>query len=228
MNITIDITKDYRYIADVDSETSNNCEVECVNDYCRCGIITNARVTGFYGGSKELLTSKDDIGPIEEYVLDRIVRHTSAWDMFTVSVERGYYGQETGSVLIDTSSKAYQEFNRKIELFNRLENTTQRVQMALNFEYGYLLPEITSIEEWDVLDLVIDTVHVDKKIMSRTSDEVVNKYKYEIPDIKGVVVKDGEFYRLVDGFHRYAAWTKDKQKQRKNIKVLGPKQQETT
>lgn len=239
----IDTHQDFHYSVEVDYDVRYDChDSGCDEDgICRCGVIENASVKEFYPGSiMDWLgsTMPKDASDLDQYLLERLVKLTVRTEMFEVTTCGGYYGEEIDSVMIDTGTQAYQEFARKIEAFNRLTSTTEQVQMILTLEYGYLLPEIAAIEEWDVLNLPIKQVHADDGVLSRISKEIAQGYIANPPShgIRGVVVPRGDGYRLVDGFHRYAAWMglveappghavsrKKKPKTRRKIKVLGPK-----
>ena len=239
----IDTHKDFRYLVEVDYDTRYDCRSEGCgeDDYCRCGVIENARIKEFYPDSfLDWLGSSmpKDASDLDKYILERLVRLLVKPEMFEVYTCSGYYGEEIDSVKINMGTQTYLDFERKIEMFNRLTSTTQQVQMILTLEYGYLLPEIAAIEEWDVLDLAIKKVHADPDVLSRISQKMAQKYVDYPPShgIRGVVIPKDDGYRLVDGFHRYAAWTeqyeradyqpksrKKKPKSRRKIRVLGPK-----
>lgn len=240
----IDTHRDFQYDADIDYDTRYDCDANGCNEdgICRCGVLTGVRVNSISTGSLlDWLSSAipSDATDLDCYILERLIKHTLRTDMFEVHTCGGYYGEEVDSVKIDTSTEGYRDFARKLEVFNRLTTTTQQIQMILTLEYGYLLPEISAVEEWDVLDLAIKDVHADKDVLSRTVKEIVWKYVDESPahGIRGVVVPRDDGYRLVDGFHRYAAWTgkfekrpyepksrKKKPGTRRKIRVLGPKE----
>jgi hypothetical protein len=238
----IDTHQDFYSMVDVDYDTHYECEPNGCDSICRCGRISNARVKDLYPGSVEGWLGESipkSATDLDRYILERLVRWVVKVDMFEVNYSPGYYGDEIDSVRIDTDTSAYQEFARKIEVFNRLTSTTQQVQMILTLEYGYLLPEIAAVEEWDVLDVAIKDVRVDDGVLERIKKEVAWRY-VDHPlahGIRGVVVRKDGAYRLVDGFHRFAAWTgqyekrayeptsrKKKPKTRRKIRVLGPKE----
>jgi hypothetical protein len=242
----IDTHHDFRYDADIDYDTRYDCSANGCDEggypICRCGVITDARVkTVSTGAILDWLSSTipADATDLDRYILERLIKHTMRADMFRVNVCGGYYGEEVDSVKIDTGGAGYADFARKIEVFNRLTTTTQQVQMILTLEYGYLLPEISAVKEWDVLEVPVKKVHADEDVLSRTVKEIVWKYVDDPPahGIRGVVVPKGDGYRLVDGFHRYSAWTgkfekrsyepksrKKKPATRHKIRVVGPKE----
>lgn len=240
----IDTHEDFQRMVEIDYNMRYDChDSSCKEEFmCCCGVIEDARVKDFYPGSIEDWlgsTMPKEASDLDQYILERLVKLTVPKEMFHIDKSPGYYGEEIDSVTIDTGTGAYQEFARKIETFNRLTSTTQQVQMILTLEYGYLLPEVAAVEEWDVLNVAIKDVQASEDVLGRISQEIAQKYAQYPPShgIRGVVVPKGSGFRLVDGFHRFAAWTgkyersplqapsrKKKPKTRRKIRVVGPKE----
>lgn len=185
-----------------DSETYHPCQngsTCCDNDYCRCGKIQNARVTDFDINKFIHSFSNEEI---PNYFLDRIFSIAKVdTNSFEVEVEGGYYGQETGAITLHC------DFSLLNDRITPYTSDIELVKLALEFEYDSLLPIVkkstsASIKEID-RSLIIAGSKSQIEMVKKTSyPERYKNYDYPI----GVCVMNAKRkYRLIDGYHRYAA-----------------------
>jgi len=131
--------------------------------------------------------------------------------MFEASWSGSYYGDEVDRVYLNGSSSSWENFLRDThEVFEAWDpDLYEVIQRMLLVEYPSLLPKIQEADYWEIKSLNVSEVHADDGVLSRISKEVAQGYVRYPPvhNVQGVAVFDGEKYRLVDGFHRYAAWT---------------------
>jgi hypothetical protein len=200
----------FRHIVDYDSDYIHNCDDSC-EPYCRCGRVTNARVTSV---NVDPLVSHLSHGVKDElikYAIDRIVHHAKI-DMgdFTINISPGYYGEEIGDIRLH-DHKLYSIRDSLVSILYLDEEKT--VKALLEYEYGYLLPQLDKplnvyIHETEITN--IDVVNNDH--YRRLDKELVTSYKdWKLP--RAVLLDCGVGnYRLIDGYHRIRAAIENKLK----------------
>jgi len=139
----------------------------------------------------------------------------------------GYYG-ETIYHLDDYKVKC------DIEKYNSAKTVTEKLHVALELEYSYVLPSLARHEKWELKEVPTAEIHfaehVAMKTYPKTRKEYVNIYKeiendnpYGISGAKNffpAILVDGFGpYSLVDGYHRLAAAFELK---KNTIKIIAP------
>lgn len=231
MYLQLDTHADYRHLVSYETEGRTFCHEEsytgCCDMICRCFEIERVILEPFspknyyYESFRTRLTSPPE-GKLENYLADRFLAKTLTTEMFEASWSASYYGDEIDAITMNTNSSAYHEFQKKLDVFNSLSTITDRVRMVLTLEYGYLLPEIQAVEEWEIRKLSPKEVDVSPETLSRVKEDVVGSYSYraeKLPVI-GVAVPKGGRLRLVDGFHRWSAF--HFKKKRRKVPLLVP------
>lgn len=193
-----------------------NGEMVC-DIICRCYTITSAKAHVTPSAASALLErllpnyEKDSLN---FYCLERCLRKYLSSDMFTVHWGGDYYGDEVTYVLLDRSSSSWYAFLRGVEdIFEKgSPDLFEIVQRTLLMEYTYLLPDIQEVVEWEIKTLSFRDLYVPPDTLNRVDQEIVQGYKYHPPchKVQGVAIFDGEKYRLVDGFHRFSAWSENR------------------
>lgn len=219
-----DITFQYNGVY-IDYSYSYNCESYGCDEegICRCGSIHNESVESV---DVSLLVKKiyDDffaqgkaadrnntinevlygIGKdIDIYTIDRIIRSYKIWESenWDIEIEGGYYGQETGDVTIKESiaDKIEEEL---LTVFS-LPTLKEKIEYLLKVEYGKVLPELSNCTyESIVIDKDEVIFGVEKhlnKVMKKDLDFYADR---NYSGIRGIVVKSGDKWRIVDGYHR--------------------------
>ena len=219
-----DITFQYNGVY-IDYSYSYNCESYGCDEegICRCGSIHNESVESV---DVSLIVKKiyDDyfehgkaaarnivinevlygIGKdIDIYTIDRIIRSYKIWESenWDIEIEAGYYGQETGDVTIKESiaDKIEEEL---LTVFS-LPTLKEKIEYLLKVEYGKVLPELSNCTyESIVIDKDEVIFGVEKhlnKVMKKDLDFYADR---NYSGIRGIVVKSGDKWRIVDGYHR--------------------------
>lgn len=208
---------DYDYDTHYACKNGSDC---CDNDYCRCGIIQNACVTKVNTDYiVKTLTEdvKDDI--FLPYCIDRIIRTSKILDLssWEVDVGGGYYGEEVNGVRLDASV-----INDLITSLTELENLSpvDKVKKLLEREYGYVLPRLEKLSDAKVVEVDLDSIKLfNDEYLRKISKDTVDFYKdYNLP--RGVCVKAGKLYSVVDGYHRMLSAQKNKLKTIKIIELV--------
>lgn len=219
-----DITFQYNGVY-IDYSYSYNCESYGCDEegICRCGSIHNESVESV---DVSLLVKKiyDDffaqgkaadrnntinevlygIGKdIDIYTIDRIIRSYKIWESenWDIEIEGGYYGQETGDVTIKESiaDKIEEEL---LTVFS-LPTLKEKIEYLLKVEYGKVLPELSNCSYESIVidkdDVVFGVEKHLNKVMKKDLDFYADR---NYSGIRGIVVKSGDKWRIVDGYHR--------------------------
>lgn len=219
---------DFKYHGvDYDYDRISNCAESGCNDsddYCRCSTIENTRIVDvdvskmareiynlYFDDSKPSIRNSKlesilfDTGEdINLYTIDRILRHLKIWEdhNWDIEVENGYYGEEIGDITLSNYSKVETLISEAFDC----ESLKDRVEYLLKLEYGYLLPELKSIsykiETIKKSDITFGSLNHKKKV------EILDLKHYsdvKYNGIRGLVIVDGDKFKIIDGYHRLTA-----------------------
>lgn len=199
-----------------DNDTSN---CQCSPDYCRCGVISNARVTKISPShARSLVDEFVDGNEVERLLAFLFFRHCLDADSFYVATCGGYYGEEVDGVTLDSNQVGH--FNTLIA-----DNDIHAIlAMILTHHYGYVLPDILDYKEWEIRTVSPKDIYVPKAGAQQVTD-----VGYENWDDAGlpsyypgciVIPCCDDKLKIIDGFHR---WTNfNSKKKRRRVKVLAP------
>lgn len=208
---------DYSYTYDCENY---GCDEEGI---CRCGTINNEHIDSvdvslivkriydeFFEQGKAANRNNTinevlyGIGKdIDIYTIDRILRSYKIWenDNWNIEVDGGYYGQEAGNVTIKESIA--DKIDEELWTVFSLPSLKEKIEYLLNVEYGKVLPELSNCAyESIVIDKENVIFGVEKhlnKVMKKDLDFYSDK---NYSGIRGIVVKSGDKWRIVDGYHR--------------------------
>jgi hypothetical protein len=199
----------WRYCLDVgyDRVRAYDHEERCAGDYCRCETIQNIRVKEVYLDRIVEKIQTKLFPSVSVYAINRVAVATKLYDtgIWEVGTVGGYYGEELGDVRLNVD-RANTVYKHLVELEGK--NETATIKYLLVAEYGYLLAHLKD------LTFSSETVPTDSIIFAqedyyrRLDGNIVDKYadiKYE----RAVVVKSGDKYKIIDGYHRCAAAVKN-------------------
>lgn len=208
---------DYGYTYDCENY---GCDEEGI---CRCGTINNEHIDSvdvslivkriydeFFEQGKaanrnnainEVLygIGKD----IDIYTIDRILRSYKIWenDNWNIEVDGGYYGQEAGNVTIKESIA--DKIDEELWTVFSLPSLKEKIEYLLNVEYGKVLPELSNCNYESIVidkdDVIFGVEKHLNKVMKKDLDFYSDK---NYSGIRGIVVKSGDKWRIVDGYHR--------------------------
>lgn len=152
---------------------------------------------------------------IDKYVIDRVLRINKIWNpnSWKVELTGGYYGQEIGDIIFNESVgiKIEKEIYEALSIFN----LSERIEYLLNLEYDKILPELSG-SSYELITVDRDSIYFGsynhfKNVIKEDLDYYSDK-RYR--GIRGIVIKDGDRYRLIDGYHRCS------KSENKKVKVL--------
>jgi hypothetical protein len=178
-------------------QNGSNC---CDNDYCRCGIIRDARVANASTG-KILDLFGEELDVWDRYCIDRVLSNAGAWDSDNYRIEtcRGYYGEEFDGIYFRGAGDVDAKVDQILSA-----SRTDKINLVLTEEYGYLIETLVD-KQYEVVEVRKDQVVFGQEDhYRRLKPEVIESYRdYDLP--RGVVVESEGRFRVIDGYHRIAA-----------------------
>lgn len=204
-----------QWIVDYDYERS---ACHCDDDYCRCTTIEHAWINNI--NIREVIEelyhrhSRTD-SDIDEYCFDRICYAFKIYDKDFYEIKKcwGYYGQEIQGIWFENEEKI---FNAYYEML-ALNTTLEKIQYCLKLEYNYLIDCVKSATSAAIVEVSPNDIRLPQtEYFIKLKNNIIEEYKNrELPI--AVCIKDGDKYRLIDGYHRFVA---NKDRDSVNIVVL--------
>jgi len=170
---------------------------------CRCRVIEEAKVTSVdVNRIADQLKDKTD-SVVDVYCIDRILVINKIWevDCWEIVVCRGYYGEEIDGVYLDQTIAA--ECEKQIEFIRKSKTDKDKIECILNLEYGYVLEEAKN-RKWSVVNVPFEKLDFRQDHYAKLDKDIVLRYKdHFLP--RGICLKKGDRYRVIDGYHRCCA-----------------------
>lgn len=196
-----------QWIVDYDYERSEcHCNAYENDDYCRCTTIEHAWVdkVNVRDVVDELYRKHSRTGSyIDEYCFDRICYAFKIYDkdFYEVETGGGYYGEEVYGVYFENEEKIFNAYYEVLELNTVLE----KIQYCLKLEYNYLIDCVESATSAVIIEVSPNNIRLPQtEYFIKLENNVIEEYQNrELPI--AVCVKDGNKYRLIDGYHRFIA-----------------------
>lgn len=140
---------------------------------------------------------------IDIYTIDRILRSYKIWqnECWQIEVEGGYYGQEIGDVTIRES--VADKIEAELWTVFNLPTLKEKVEYLLKAEYGKVLPDLASCRYESIAIDKSDIVFGAEKHLEKVKKKKLDFYSDKsYSGIRGIVVKSGDKWRVIDGYHR--------------------------
>jgi hypothetical protein len=196
--------KDFYSAVYINFDYNYDCENNKCNKICRCGEIVNSKiedcnVSNFASLCKKYIKGKKD--EIKFYCLERflneMVKKNPLGKIFKIGTCGGYYGEEVEGVYL--TSFAQKEVGIFIEQLNK-KSHTELIEIVLEKEYGYILPQIKN-KQWHIDKFLLSDIDI--SFEHKFNIDKINEYKSR--NLSCLCRKINEKYRLIDGRHRYIA-----------------------
>lgn len=194
------LEKNYQYVVDY---TYNRSFCNCHEDICRCTTLKDIEVE-----KVDMIDLTDnfceffDHDEFTKICINRILTACHMWskDCWYVSVGNGYYGQEIDGVYIENAN-----VKKWLIKFEAAKTNREKLFVSLECEYGYILDEVKSIDDWKIIEIENNEVSIGQlEHFVKINKDVVKKYSdFDLPRCT-LIFKDGR-YKLIDGYHRLAA-----------------------
>lgn len=191
------------YVTTYDYDRTN---CHCHDDICRCTEIINTSIVDIHlsGVLRELMKKYcKSASIVDVYCFERLCYVFKIYDksLYEVEVGSGYYGEEIYGVYFDKEKELAKAYQDLCELKTNLD----KIQHCLYMEYGYLIPSVGCATNVSIVEVSPEKVVVPQmEYFKRVDKDVIAEYKNRYLPI-AVCVKDGEWYKLVDGYHRFVA-----------------------
>lgn len=174
----------------------------CHDSICRCTSIINKRIEHIDPNRiiKQLMPAGSDI---DKYCFERICYAYKIYDAdyYTIESGYGYYGDEIYGVYFDKEEQIMRQYADICKLSSDLE----KIQYCLEMEYGYLLDVVKNAEKAYIEDIATERIYVPQfEYFKKIDKDIIDTYrnrKYPV----AVCIKNCSTYRLIDGYHRFAA-----------------------
>lgn len=203
------------YDIDYDCDYQYNCEAEGCDSICRCGKIKNLTIINLNFGLKDLHINKfykDKANrkrskpynktPIESYCFDRLMRIYKTYDksLYKLLIGYSYYGEE----VYDFQFENMDSFCNSVKKVLSLDDEVDKIKYILNEEYSYILDSIKDVESVSIENVNLNKICLNNDYSMRLKkDAGQNNYNFEPEVPVGVLLKSGNDYRLIDGYHRF-------------------------
>ena len=214
---------DFQYNFKIDYSYGGNCELYgCDREgICRCGTIDDARIADdidmtmvtdmvydYIFKTNDISVRRDifidsilDDFNINKYFINRILSLHKMYDKSNWNIEiiDGYYGEELSIVSLEERLGDISKSMSNIFLDNK-----SKIEYLLKKEYGYIDHRLIG-KKWD-LDIInkSDIIFGQKEHYNNVSEGLYyysdTSYDNELP--RGILLKDGNKYRVIDGYHR--------------------------
>lgn len=204
-----------QYVVDYDYNRSG---CTCNDWPCRCTKITEAWINNINVNKviEELYRkhSRTD-SHIDMYCFDRICSVFEIYnkDLYEVRTGRGYYGEEVYGVYFENEEKIFNTYCEVLESNSAIE----KIKYCLELEYNYLIDCVEFATSASIIEASPHNINLPQmNYFIKLEKNVIEDYKNRTLPI-AVCIKDGSKYRLIDGYHRFAA---NKEQDSVNIVVL--------
>lgn len=185
---------DYRRVDSTDSD----------DDYNRQSTLEDVHVTDI---NLENVTNhmaeyfgKDEF---TKYTIDRLLTACQMYrkDKWDVNISWGYYGEEVNGIYLSDKH----ELGIWLEKLKNTNNDKEKLLLALKCEYGYILDELNSVNNWNIETINKSDIKIGQQDYYRKleKDVVAGYKKYSLP--RGIVILNNGNYKLIDGYHRILA-----------------------
>lgn len=193
---------------DYDSVQGYDHWQRCANDYCRCSrieniVIQDVDVSIFYTEIIRILSKEyEEISLQHRYCIDRLLSIHKLFDpsLWEIGVVGGYYGEETSDASFANKVDLLADIYKVMSL-----DTDKAIEFILEREYGYLLKSLKG-KTYTVYSLSIDEVDIPNDHYLKSVDTESNSPS----GINGLLLKEHDKLKLIDGYHRYTVALKNK------------------
>lgn len=140
---------------------------------------------------------------INLYAVDRIATIFKLWDkeLYDVGVENSYYGEELMSIKLHKNIA--DRINNELIVIKGFSSIKEIVEYLLVLEYGNILPKLEKCNYIVQPVYKGDIIFGSHKHHKNVKDKSLTFYSDDNYDkIRGIVIKDDNKFRLIDGYHR--------------------------
>ena len=184
-------------------------------DYCRCFTIESVTINSVsHDGIVDSVCQefgvkkKDSLAP---YGISRIINSYGMFDAANYEVEwsGNYYGEEVDGIRFIGKIS---EVDASIRVFLAMTTLQAQVEFLLEAEYGHVLDHLKD-RKWELASVSKKSLVLGAmQHASNLNDSIVESYEGWDCLIHAICIKDGDRYRVIDGYHRCTALLKSKKR----------------
>lgn len=156
----------------------------------------------YYFKTKPFLTAPNTT-PLEYFLMDRFVQHHPL-----LQDPKNWEVNKKDQTAFFLHTDKIPDLEAEYELFSN-KNLTDQINYLLNDEYGFLLPELSGgewvLQEVALKNLIIPNERYAKNLAKEIIDDYLGKLEQGREIIGGLFLPRGEYYRLIDGYHRLSS-----------------------
>jgi len=170
-------------------------EIEYNYSYTRCGKIIDTEILNF--NIEDISTHNFD-DEILSYCVDRIIRSSIREDDFELDIHPGYYGEECYGLVLDQSIEN-SVYNKLLKLKDLPD--TDKIKYVLELEYEFLLPSLIETTNTEITNINMNDILFNDQYRKKVP-VIEEMYNLNYPLARGVFLRVGDKFRLIDGYHR--------------------------
>lgn len=156
----------------------------------------------YYFKTKPFLTNQSST-PLEYFLMDRFVQHHPL-----LQDPKNWTINKTQKEAQFKHTDKIPDLEAEYALF-KTKKLTDQIDYLLTDEYGYLLPELSSgewvLKEVELKHLIIPNEKYSKSLAKEIIDDYIIQLEQGRELIGGLFLPRGEYFRLIDGYHRLSA-----------------------
>ena len=194
---------DLQWIVDYDYERSM---CHCGESICRCTTIEHAHIESVNVNKviNELYRKHcKAASAIDAYCFDRLCSIYKIYDKYCyyIDIGGGYYGEEVYGIYFENEEQLVKAYNEVLTQ----ETDIEKIKYCLALEYNYLIDSVAAATTVTIVDVSPKEIHLPQtEYFIKLNKEVIEEYKNRSLAV-AVCIKDGDKYRLIDGYHRFVA-----------------------
>jgi hypothetical protein len=192
---------------------------------CRCGVIVDFRLSNInvqdltkliykklFNNTKAIrrinnihsLLNDYEHESINCYFINRVLTINKIWseENWNFTILNGYYGQEVGEIRM--KEEVFERVNSQLQQILNLDTLEDKTTLSLKFENGFHLETLKGKKFTLNTISKSELFFANPNHLEKTKLEDLSHYKdyhyYKYPF--GIVIKEGDKYRVIDGHHR--------------------------
>lgn len=193
---------------DYDTDTSD-CTDEC--SYCSHSRIENTEIRSINVMEMAHDIYSGESSVVNKYCIDRIfalhIKEITNKNNWNIKVGDGYYGEEINGVCLDDDLANI--IQGEIDHVTNLKSVEDKINWLLMAEYGFILDELQG-KKYRFITVKKSDLTYNQDYRKKIDNKYASQYDEHYKLARGICVKKGDRYRLIDGYHRTSQIAEDK------------------
>lgn len=153
---------------------------------------------------------------IQKYTIDRILRNNRIWekDSYLIVIRDGFYGQEISGVFL--KDHIAENIEKQLSKALEINSLSDRIKFLLELEYGEITQHLSN-KKYRIITINRGDIIFPNKFWKDSVERKDLSFYRKYNSILAIVLKTGNKWEVIDGYHRLSA---NKDKLDKNILVI--------